>query len=123
MLSPTRVLVCDDSPGLRITLVRALAYLEDMKVVAEASDGNEAVRATQQAEPDVILMDHAMPGMSGADAVRRIRELGIETPVLMLTADDQVQDRERDLRNTIFLIKGAADVRQVVKAIRDVVGR
>ena len=86
-----RVLVVEDEPGLVLTLedrLRAEGY-----VVAVARDGDEGFnRAT--AEPwDLILLDGMLPRKSGFDVCRDLREKGVKTPVLMLTARGQVSDR------------------------------
>jgi two-component system response regulator MprA len=87
-----RILVVDDEPAVRESLRRALS-LEGYDVDL-AADGAEALDAvTGQADPDAILLDVLMPRVDGLEVARRLRAKGMRTPILMLTARDEVQDR------------------------------
>lgn len=86
-----RILVVDDDRAVRESLRRALA-LEDWDVTV-AADGMEALTAIRAAPPDVIVLDVMMPGVDGFGVVRRLRQDGVEVPVLLLTARDAVTDR------------------------------
>ena len=81
-----RVMVVDDHPIMRNGLRDALDAEEDLEVVGQASDGDEAVEMAERVEPDVIVMDVMMPGKDGVDACREIMETLPDTQVLMLTA-------------------------------------
>jgi DNA-binding NarL/FixJ family response regulator len=85
-----RVLVADDQAIVRDGLVTVLDLLPDIDVVAEAADGEEAVRLTAQTAPDVVLMDLRMPVLDGAAATARIVAEHPQIAVLVLTtyADD-----------------------------------
>ncbi len=87
-----RILVVDDEPAVRESLRRALS-LEGYNVEL-AADGAEALDAIgAQSEPDAILLDVLMPHVDGLEVARRLRAKGVRTPILMLTARDEVQDR------------------------------
>jgi two-component system, OmpR family, response regulator MprA len=86
-----RILVVDDEPAVREALERILRL--DGFEVALASDGREAVRSQADAPADAVLLDVLMPGLDGLEVCRRMRDIGDRTPVLMLTARDQVGDR------------------------------
>jgi two-component system response regulator MprA len=86
-----KVLVVDDEPAVRDALRRALT-LEGYEVDL-AEDGIEGVTAAATRGPDAIVLDVLMPGLDGLEVCRRIRESGDRTPILMLTARDDVQDR------------------------------
>jgi two-component system response regulator MprA len=86
-----RVLVVDDDPPLRRMLQRTLTA-EGFEV-AVAADGGAALVETERSAPDVIVLDVAMPGLDGMAVCRRLREKGLPTPILMLTARDAVPDR------------------------------
>src|SRR5512133_2492229 len=86
-----RILVVDDEPAVRDALERVLR-LEGFEV-AVAGDGREAVRGQAAAPADAVLLDVLMPGLDGLEVCRRMRDVGDRTPVLMLTARDQVGDR------------------------------
>ena len=82
------VLIADDHPLVREALHRALDVEEDMKVVAEASDGEEAVKLASELKPDVVVMDIVMPKVNGIEATRKIKEIAPDTAILILTAYD-----------------------------------
>jgi len=86
-----RILVVDDEPAVREALERILRL--DGFEVALACDGREAVRSQVAAPADAVLLDVLMPGLDGLEVCRRMRDTGDRTPVLMLTARDQVGDR------------------------------
>ncbi len=90
-----RVLVVDDDKSLRRMLGRTLAA-EGFEVTL-APDGGAALVAAQRCAPDVIVLDVAMPGLDGLAVCRRLREKGLATPILMLTARDGVPDRVEGL--------------------------
>jgi two-component system response regulator MprA len=86
-----RILVVDDEPAVRDALGRILR-LEGFEVEM-ASDGREAVRSQAAAPADAVLLDVLMPELDGLEVCRRMRDTGDRTPVLMLTARDEVGDR------------------------------
>jgi DNA-binding NarL/FixJ family response regulator len=85
-----RVLVADDQAIVRDGLVTLLGLLDDLEIVGEAADGEEAVRLALATRPDVVLMDLRMPVLDGAAATARILEQLPATAVVVLTtfADD-----------------------------------
>ncbi len=90
-----RILVVDDERAARDALRRALR-LEGYEVEL-ASDGEEALALHRQQEPDLILLDVLMPRLDGLDTCRRLRASGDTTPVLILTARVEVEDRVEGL--------------------------
>ena len=84
-----RVLLVDDHKVVRAGLKALLESTGRVDVVGEASSGEEAVRKTRTLEPDIVIMDLAMPGMDGVQATRRIAELGLGARVLVLTIHDE----------------------------------
>ena len=85
----TSVMLVDDHQVMRDLLRDALEQTGEFQVVAQAADGEEAVRVVREAAPDVIVMDVIMPVMDGIDACRAITELLPDTRVLMLTASNE----------------------------------
>src|SRR5919108_6211801 len=88
-----RVLVADDQPVVRQGLRLFLDLQPDVEVVAEASDGSEAVALARELRPDVVVMDLVMPGVSGVEATRALRDAAPDSRVLVLTSfvdDDKV---------------------------------
>ena len=80
-----RILIADDHPFLRTTLVDLLAATDDIRVVAECADGAEVAEAAARTEPDVVLMDLNMPRMSGLEAIRALRATQPGVRVIVLT--------------------------------------
>lgn len=85
------MLVVDDDRAVRDSLRRALS-LHGFEV-SLAPDGMTAINLLTEAAPDVIVLDVMMPGVDGLGVLRRLRQDGIDTPILMLTARDAVPDR------------------------------
>lgn len=93
MTAPIRVLVVDDHEIVRKGIRALLATKRDIKVVGEAGDGEAAVAQARLLEPDVILMDLAMPKMDGIRAIREIAAERAQSRILVLTSfseDDKV---------------------------------
>jgi len=109
------VLLVDDDAGIRKTVGAGLE-LEGFSVVL-ASGGRPALEAAERVQPDVVLLDIAMPDLDGLEVLRRLRAAGDEVPVCVLSARDEVDDRVRGLE------AGADDY--VVKpfALEEVVAR
>jgi DNA-binding NarL/FixJ family response regulator len=84
-----RVLVADDHTIVRQGLVKLLVESGECEVVAEASDGMEAVEKAQALRPEVAILDLSMPRLPGLEAVRRIHEALPQTRVLVLTAHEE----------------------------------
>lgn len=83
-----KVLLADDQTMIRQGLGYIIKIQKDMQLVAEAANGDEAVRLTLENKPDVILMDVQMPGRSGIDATREITTRMPEVKVVILTTFD-----------------------------------
>jgi DNA-binding NarL/FixJ family response regulator len=116
----TRILVADDHQLLRQALRRALQE-SGFDVVAEAGDGEEAVRLVTLLKPDIVVMDVTMPVLDGIEATRRIHAATGETRVLVLTMHDEDALRVKALRAGAvgFLTKDVA-MQEVVETVRHV---
>ncbi|HEX2708844.1 MAG TPA: response regulator transcription factor [Solirubrobacterales bacterium] len=90
-----RVLIVEDDAPVRRMLERSLGA-EGFEV-RSAADGGAALALAEDSAPDLVVLDVAMPGLSGLDVCRRLREKGLTGGVLMLTARDAVEDRVRGL--------------------------
>ena len=112
-----RVLVVDDDPPLQRMLTRTLTA--EGFAVTVAGDGGAALAAAERAAPDVIVLDVAMPTLDGLAVCRRLRDKGLPTPILMLTARDAVQDRVAGLEAGAddYLVKPFA-VEELVARLR-----
>ena len=107
--SPIKILIADDHPVVREGLVALINRRPDMEVVAEASNGREAVAEFLLHRPDVALMDLRMPELDGADAMVAIREKAPAARVIVLTTYDDDEDIQRALRAgaKAYLLKDA----------------
>lgn len=90
-MSKIRLLLVDDHDIVRHGLRMMFAAEPDMEIVGEAADAYQALEAVEKLHPDVILMDVAMPGMSGIEATRRIKEQNPDVAVLALTMHEDEQ--------------------------------
>jgi len=96
-MEPIRIVLVDDHILFRKGIANLLASKEDMEVVGEAGDGQEALDKARELMPDLILMDIAMPGTSGREATRVIKEEMPYVKIVMLT----VSERDTDLFEAI----------------------
>lgn len=121
-MDPIRVLLADDHPVVRGGLRALLDSLSGYEVVAEASDGEAAVREAQLVKPDVVLMDIRMPGIDGIEATRRLRVAVPDTAILVLTMFDDDDTVFAAMRAGAmgYLLKGAEQA-EIDRGIRAVV--
>jgi DNA-binding NarL/FixJ family response regulator len=116
------VLLVDDHSLVRRGFRRMLEDEPDIAVAGEAGDGEEAIRLSEKLRPRVILMDCALPGMSGLDATRRILEKFPDTIVLMLSMhpEETLVRQALDAGARGYMLKNAIDL-ELGTAIRKVV--
>lgn len=81
-----RLVIADDHPIVLDGLEQVLRLEHDLEVVARCTSGRTAVRAVRKHAPDVLLLDLAMPEMNGLDVMRELRDRGVSTRVVLLTA-------------------------------------
>ncbi|MFK0018322.1 response regulator [Streptomyces sp. NPDC090798] len=116
---PVRVVLADDQQLIRTALRMVIADIEDVEVVGEAADGEEAVTRTEELRPDVVVMDIRMPGVDGIEATRRITAGPGESRIVVLTTfddDDYVYGALRAGASG-FLVKDMA-LDDIIGAIR-----
>lgn len=116
-----RVLIVDDHPLLREGVMAVLANEADVRVVAEASNGREAVEAFRAHRPDIVLMDIQMPEMNGIDAIAGIRSEAPNARIVVLTTYKGDVNALRALRAGAvgYLLKGQLRT-ELVETIRAV---
>ena len=95
-----RILIVDDHPLLRRGLGQLLALEpgRGLELAGEAGSGSEGLRLAESLDPDLILLDLEMPGMSGVETLKALREAGYTTPVVVLTVSDRDEDVAETLR-------------------------
>ena len=116
-----RVVIVDDQALVRAGFAAILEIEDDIDVVAELADGQEAVNRVPALEPDVVLMDIRMPGLDGIEATRRLLRLDDSVRVLVLTTFDQ-DDHLYDAMTagaSGFIVKDAPRA-ELVAAVRTV---
>ena len=121
MAEPIRVAIVDDHPVVRQGLKSFLETQDNIVVVAEAGDGDEAQRVVQEFAPDVVLMDLVMPKVDGIAAIRGIRAVSPSIKVIVLTsfADDDKVFAAVEAGAAGYLLKDV-DHAALVEAIRTV---
>ena len=98
-MSAIRILVVDDHTLFRRGLVALLARDAQMLVVGDAADAGEAQRRARELQPDLVLLDNHLPGVSGVDALPGLREAAPLARFLMLTVSEDADDMAQALRN------------------------
>src|SRR5699024_2369058 len=115
------VIIVDDHALMREGLMKILEMDDNIDVIGEASNGKEGMEKILEYKPDIVLLDINMPKMNGVEVLRRAKDLGLESKIIMLTIHD---DREY-LQETIrigangYVLKDS-DVDSLIKAIKDV---
>jgi DNA-binding NarL/FixJ family response regulator len=116
-----RIMVVDDHPLMRQALLTLLERYPEFKVVAQASDGQEAVNIVENTDPDIIIMDISMPGLNGLEATRQIKAKHPNIAILILT----VHSDNEHIYNIIkvgacgYLVKTASD-EEIINALHSV---
>lgn len=120
-LSTIQILIADDHAVVREGTRQILEQEPDLKVVAEAGDGEEAVRLAGNFKPDVAIIDVAMPNLDGIEATRQIKALYPTTAVLILSAydDDQFVFSLLEAGAAGYLLKSVRG-RELIDAVRAV---
>jgi DNA-binding NarL/FixJ family response regulator len=116
-----RVVLADDHPIVRDGLRKLLSLEDDIEVVGEASDGHELLRAVQEFNPDVVLLDLRMPNMDGLSALSAFQSLSPKPKVIILTASEDKNEFVQAMKlgcSGIVLKQTAPEL--IVKSIRKV---
>jgi DNA-binding NarL/FixJ family response regulator len=119
--APIRVLLCDDQSVIRSRVREALAETPDIKVVGEATGGLASIAMAAELNPDLILMDVVMPGLSGIEATRHILATVPEAKVLAFSAEAEQRTVDQMFAAGArgFLVKNG-DPEELLRAVRSV---
>jgi two-component system, chemotaxis family, chemotaxis protein CheY len=121
---PITVVVCDDVPELRELARLALEEAGDMKVVAEAGDGREAIELIERHQPDVVVLDLSMPEMDGLEAIPLIHQVAPVTEIVVFSGfeEGRVADVALQLKASRYVRKGAS-LEELRDAVKDLAAR
>lgn len=116
-----RVVVVDDHPAIIAGLAVILKQAPEVEIVGATGDGREALALVEQLRPDVVILDLALPGLSGLAVAERVRSACPEVAVLVFTAFDDLDARYRlrKLGALGYVMKGVANG-EVIAAVRAV---
>ena len=114
-----RVMIVDDHELVREGIKRLLADVDGIDVIAEAADGESAVKLARQDTPDVVLLDVNMPGMGGLEATKKLQRIDANLKILAVSAhsDEPYPSRVLQAGANGYVTKGA-EVDEMVKAIK-----
>lgn len=117
---PRTIFIVDDHPQLTSVLKEYLAFIPDIVVTGSARTGEDAIRMFDAGRPDLVLIDVALPGMSGLDLVENLHQLWPDLRCLMLSGHAQPEHVQRALAAGArgFILKG--NPYEIAPAIRDV---
>lgn len=118
---PLTILLCDDHTLVREGLAALLARQSGWQIIAQAGDGRDAVRLADEHQPDLALLDLAMPGMNGVDAAAEIRKRSPHTRIVALSmyGDEHYRRRMFGAGASAYVLKNDASA-ELVAAIRAV---
>jgi NarL family two-component system response regulator LiaR len=119
----TRIAIVDDHAMVRSGLAAFLSVADDLELVGEAENGQQALRLCAEERPDVVLMDLVMPGMDGVQTTRAIRERFPEIRVIALTSfpEDRLVQDVLEAGALSYLLKnvGADELARAIRAARE----
>ena len=118
-----RVLMVDDHEVVRQGIRNMLEQTDGISVVGEAGDGEAAIEQIQTIHPDVVVMDIEMPKLDGVETVRKLRQLGLDTPVILLSVyakDEYIFDGLRaGAKGYLMKDVGQAELIQAIKTVHE----
>jgi DNA-binding NarL/FixJ family response regulator len=116
-----RLVIADDNPMVREGLRSAIGTSDDLVIVGVAADGGEALRLVRDHDPDVIVLDHRMPGLRGIDVAARLRADSPDVSIVMFTLDEGIRESALAAGVAAFVAKDTplatllAEIRRVAR--------
>jgi DNA-binding NarL/FixJ family response regulator len=121
-LSPVTVLVADDAEEIRALLRVVLEFDSRLEIVGEAADGAEAVALAEALQPNVVVLDVAMPVMDGVQAIPEIRRLSPATRIVVLTGFDEKVGNEAMAAGAHAYVHKSSDLTTLADTLLEVAG-
>lgn len=117
-MRPVRIVLVEDNDVFREALELLLGMRADVEIVAAVGDGGDALRAVQEHEPDVVLMDYRMPGLDGIQATATVRAACPDVAVVGLTASANEREVQALLdAGATFCLTKDRELEEIVDAI------
>lgn len=113
----TRILIVDDHAAVREGLKSLIGEYDDLEIVGEAADAEEGLRLARRHRPDIIVLDNEMPGRSGIDVIRELRDDVPLARIVMFSLDGAARERAIDAGAHAFIVKDAP-MDQIIAALR-----
>ena len=122
-MSSIQILVVDDHPVVRRAICSLLSSDPVLNVICETSDGEKAVEKAEEFQPDLVLMDISLPGISGIEAARRIRRVSPQSQIIFLSQHDSLQ-MVRDALNVgghgyVTKIDAGLELLKAIRTVRE----
>ena len=114
------ILMVDDNVVIRRSLRRILESIGEWKIVGEAADGREGIEKARELQPDLIVLDLAMPVMNGLEAARELNQIMPNVPLLMYSAfADKYMEKEAFSVGIKAVVSKASDMEALVRQARE----
>ena len=104
-MNPIRILIGDDDAGMRLVMRKLAEKAEDYELVGEAEDGDQLIRLYDAEQPEVVLMDVEMPGMTGIECARAIQDRNPRTVIVFATAHEEYMKSAFEVYAFDYLVK------------------
>jgi DNA-binding NarL/FixJ family response regulator len=120
-MAPIRILIVDDHPIMRVGIAALITFSQEMTVVGQVGSGEEAIQQHAALHPDITLMDLRLPGISGAETIRQIRQKTPQARFIVLTTYEGDEDIHQAMEAGAsgYLVKGLPQ-EMLVTAVRRV---
>ena len=123
MPKPVRILVVDDHAIVRQTICALLAEEPILDVICQTASGEEAVGKAEELQPDLVLMDIGLPGISGIEAARQIREVSSNSQIVFLSQHDSIQMAKEAFKvgghGYVSKIDASMELLKAIRAVRE----
>src|SRR3954447_24608596 len=116
----TRVLVVDDHRAVRWAICHLLTEDPSLDVICQTANGEEAIKKAEELQPDLILLDISLPGISGVEAARQIRKVSPDSHIIFVSQQDSLEIVNEALRNGHGYVTKSDAAQELLEAVRSV---